>query len=71
LLLGRQCHNVAQTFQTMNQVAGEMVLVEFVEVKISQVVVGNLLGEHVVDRYQDLVGHGHGGPFVAAPGFER
>jgi ribosomal protein S19 len=48
-----------------------MVLVEFVEVKISQVVVGNLLGEHVVDRYQDLVGHGHGGPFVAAPGFER
>src|ERR1700747_1035517 len=70
LLLGRQRHNIAETFQTMNQVAREMILIEFVEVKISQVVVGNLLREHMVDRYQDLVGHGHGGPFVAAPGFE-
>jgi len=35
-----------------------MVFVELIEVQISEVVVGNLLGRHVVDGYEDLVGDG-------------
>jgi hypothetical protein len=40
----------------MDQVAREMVLVALVEVKISQVVVGNVLGKHVIDRHQRSYG---------------
>jgi hypothetical protein len=70
LWLQRQYHVVAQTLQTMDQVSREMVLVALVEVKISQVVVENLLGKHVIDRHQDLMGYGHRGALVPAPGLE-
>src|SRR6202022_3187001 len=69
-LLKCQCHGVAQTFQAMNQVAGEVVLVELVQVEISQIVVRDLLGKHVIDRHQDFVGDGHCRPLVPAPGLE-
>jgi hypothetical protein len=48
----------------------QIVLVALVEVKITQVVVGNLLGKHVIDRHQDLMGYGHRGALVLAPGLE-
>ena len=54
----------------MNQVSGEVLLVELVEVKISQVVVGDLLGKHVIDGDQDFVGDRDHGPLVAAPRLE-
>ena len=54
----------------MDEVAREMFFVDVIEVKVSQIIVGNLLGEHVVNSDQDLVGDGDGSPFVAAPGFE-
>jgi hypothetical protein len=54
----------------MDQIAREMVLVALVEVKISQIVVGNLLGKHGIDRHQDLMGYGHGGALVPASGLE-
>ena len=54
----------------MDQVAREVVLVEPVEVKISQIVVGNLLGKHVIGCHQDFVGDGHRGALVPAPGLE-
>jgi len=60
-LLECQCDSVTETFQTMNEVAGEVVLVEFVQVEISQFVVGNLPGKHVIDCHQDFVGDGHRG----------
>jgi hypothetical protein len=60
---------IAQTFQAMDQIAREMVFVEFVEVKIAQIVVGNLLG-NVIDRDQDLVGDRHHSPPVPAPRLE-
>ncbi len=45
-------------------------LVELVEVKIAQFVVGDLVGKEVVNSYQDLMGHGHDCPLVAAASFE-
>jgi hypothetical protein len=42
----------------MDQIAREMVLVEFVEVKIAEIGVGNLLGKDVIDGHQDLMGDG-------------
>jgi hypothetical protein len=47
-----------------------MIIVEFVEVKIAQIVVGNLLGKHVIDGHQDLMGDGHGSALVPATGLE-
>ena len=54
----------------MDQVAREVVLVEPVEVKISQVVVGNLLGDHVIHGHQNFVGDSNRCSLVATPGFE-
>ena len=59
---------ITQAFQTMNEVAGAVVLVELVQVEISQVVVGDLLGKQVIDRRQDPMGYGHRGALVPAPG---
>ena len=39
----------------MNQVASQMVLVEVVEVAVAKIVVGDVLGKHVIDGYQDLM----------------
>ena len=66
--LKRERHLIAQTFQAMDQIAREMVFVEFVEVKIAQIVVGNLLGKHVIDGHQDPMGDGLGSALVPATG---
>ena len=41
-----------------------MMLVEFVEIEIAQVVVAGSIRKHVVDGHEDLVGHCHDGPLV-------
>ena len=48
----------------MNPVASQMVLVEVVEVAIAKIVVGDVLGKHVIDGDQDLMGNRYGGPLV-------
>jgi hypothetical protein len=68
--LKRERHLIAQTLQAMDQIAPEMVFVEFVEVKIAQIVVGNLLGKHVIDGHQDLMGDGHGSALLPATNLE-
>src|SRR5712691_11384802 len=45
-------------------------LVELVQVEISQVVVRDLLGKHVIDGGQDFVGYCHRRPLVPAPSLE-
>ena len=45
-------------------------LFKLVQVQISQVVVGNLLGEHVIHGHQNFVGDSNRCSLVAAPGFE-
>ena len=54
----------------MHQVACEVAFVKLVQVKISQVVVGNLLGKHVIDGHQNFVGDSDRCSLVAAAGFE-
>ena len=49
----------------MDQVAGQMVLVKLVKVEVPKVVVGDVLGKHVIDGYQDLMGNCHRGTLVA------
>ena len=46
--------------KSTNQVAGEVVLVELVKVKVHEVVVSDLQQEHVIDRGQDLLGYDQG-----------
>jgi hypothetical protein len=36
-----------------------MVLVEVVEVAVAKIVVGNVLGKHVIDGHEDFVGYRH------------
>lgn len=48
---------VAQTFQTVNQLSHEVVFVELVQVKIAEFVAADLVGKHVIDGHQDVVGH--------------
>ncbi len=45
-------------------------LVEFVEVKIAQFVVADLVGKHVIDGHEDLMGHGYDCPLVSTASFE-
>ena len=47
-----------------------MMLVEFVEIEIAQLVVADSIRKHVVDGHQDLVGHSHDGPLVSTSRFE-
>ncbi len=51
----------------MNEVPRQVMLVEMVQVEVSEVVVGDSLGKHVIDRHQDFVGDRHGRPLVPAP----
>jgi hypothetical protein len=44
--------------------------VELIQVQIAEVVVANVLGKHVIDGDQDLMGYGHRRPFVPASRFE-
>jgi len=43
----------------MNQVSSQVVFVELVQVEITQFVVADLVGKHVIDGHQDLMGHRH------------
>src|SRR5487761_1858705 len=54
----------------MDQVLGQVVFVKLVQVEIAELIVGNLVGEHVIDRHQDFVGHGYRGALVSTPRFE-
>ena len=44
--------------------------VELIEVKIAQFVVADLVGKHVIDGHQDLMGDSYDCPLVPAPSFE-
>ena len=48
----------------MNQVASQMVLVEVVEVAVAKIVVGDVLGKHVINGHQDLMRNRYGGTLV-------
>ena len=50
-------YGVTETFQAMDEVSGQVMLVEVVQVGISEFVVVDSLGIHVIDGHQDLVGH--------------
>src|SRR5215469_112432 len=54
----------------MNQVSSQAVFVELVEVEISEFVVADVVGKHVIDGHEDFMGHRHHGPLVPAPSFE-
>ena len=54
----------------MDQVAGQMMFVELVQVEVAQVVVGDFLGKRVIDGDQDLVSDGRRGSLVPRPRFE-
>ena len=47
-----------------------LVVVELIQVEISEVVVRSALGKHVVDGDQYLVGDGHQSTFVPSPSLE-
>ena len=49
----------------MKQVASQMVVVEVVEVAVAKIVVGDVLGKHVIDGHRDLVPNRYGGTIVA------
>jgi hypothetical protein len=46
-----------------------VVLVKAIEIEIAQIVVGDVLREHVADGDQDLVGNGNGSTLIAAACF--
>src|SRR6516225_12454987 len=54
----------------MNQFSSQGIPVELVEVKIAQFVVADLVGKHVIDGHQDLMGYSYDCPLVPAPSFE-
>ena len=54
----------------MDEVAGQVMRVELIQVQITQIVVGNALGKHVIDGDQDLMGDGHCRSFVPASRLE-
>jgi len=57
---------VAEALQAVNQISSRVVLIKTVQVEIFEVVVANLLRQRVVDRHEDLVGHGNGRPLESA-----
>ena len=50
----------------MNQVASQVVLVELVQIEVAEIVVGDVLGDHVIDGDQDLMGDRHRGTLIPA-----
>lgn len=54
----------------MHEIAGEVGVVKFVQVKISQIVIGDFLRQHVIDSDQDFVRNSDRCPLVAASGFK-
>jgi hypothetical protein len=69
-LLERQGDGVAQAFQSMNQVASQVILVELIQIEVAEIVVGDVLGDHVIDGYQDLMADRHRGTLIPAPRLE-
>jgi len=49
---------------------GDVVLVEVIEVEITQFVVADLMGKHVIDGHQDFMGYRYGRALVSTSGFE-
>jgi len=47
-----------------------MVLVEVVKVEVPKIVVGDVLGKHVIDGYQDLMRSCHRGTLVPTAGLK-
>src|SRR6266511_2112985 len=54
----------------MNQVSSQVLFVELIEVDVSEILIGDFLGKHVIDRHQDLVRYRHDCPLVSSPGLE-
>jgi hypothetical protein len=65
-----KCDGVAETLLAMNQVSSQVVFVEIVQVEITQFVVADLVGKHVMDGRQDLMGHRYRRALVPAASFE-
>ncbi len=61
---------IAQTFEAANKVSSESGIGELIEIGVTSAVVRHILRKHVIGRHQNLVGHCHGCPLVAASGFE-
>jgi hypothetical protein len=60
----------AETFQATDEVSRQVLLTEFVQIEVSQVIVGNLLVQHMVDGHQNLVRHRNDSSLGIAPGFD-
>ena len=60
----------SETFEAPNEIAGDALGVERVEVRGAEVAVLGTRGEHGVDGAEDLVRDGDGGTLVAAPRLE-
>jgi len=54
----------------MNQVASQVILVELIQIEVAEIVVGDVLGDHVIDGYQDLMADRHDGTLIPAPCLE-
>src|SRR5438874_6070532 len=54
----------------MNQVSSQVILVELVEVDVSEIPIGDFLGKHRINRYQALVCYRQDCPLVSSPGLE-
>src|ERR1700747_2189479 len=65
-----KCHGVAETLQAMNQVSSQVVFVELVQIEITQFVVADLVGKHVIDGHQDLMGHRYRRSLIPPSSFE-
>jgi hypothetical protein len=54
----------------MRQLAGQVILVQLIQVEVAEIVVGDVLGDHVIDGYQDLMADGHRGTLIPTPRLE-
>jgi len=51
----------------MNQAAGQVILIELIQVEVAEIVVGDVLGDHVIDGYQDLMADRHHSTLIPTP----
>jgi hypothetical protein len=54
----------------MNQVACQVILVELIQIEVAEIVVGDVLGDHGIDGYQDLMADRHRGTLIPTPYLE-
>jgi hypothetical protein len=57
---------IAQAFEALDQATGSIRTGELIQISVTQVVVGNLLIEHMIGGDQNLVGDRDGGAFIPA-----